>query len=563
MTSSNKLCPNPCRASKELDYLAKFDMLLWMVGLSEMSAARPHADAFSVEDLVQKFVDGKVRVPDFQRQLRWEGKDVVRLLDSVRRGFPIGSLLMWQRKGEEGHVKLGPFDFPVESRHDAWHVVDGQQRLTSLAATLRHPRPDDHSAASSTFLCWYDLKKEQFFERGGNVPTQVPVHRLFDAVDLAEWLAENDLGKELARKAHEVGKALREYRVPVYVIETEDKAMLIEVFERTNNFGKSLTQTEVFDALVGTATDNPRRVQDLVEELSRVSMGSPNQTLALRLILTLAGLDPWTTFKDLSSAQREGLREVIPKVIAPGRQAMEFLRDEAEVPHLRLLPRSWPLIAVTRFFAKFPTPSSRSISLLGRWLWRGVIAGSGSSDEKTMLRRAVRSVEEGTPEHEVVQRWLEIVPTSADALSPVAVPARSGARTSAFRVVMAALASLGPRDAETGRLIDVASILERHGTQAFARLVGDGDALSTIGNRVLHEPRPGLCELIRASAPEVRSSHAFPIAVDGEPDDFPQVREERVRQIVDCCVERVTAFGFGDRPDVELVLRAADSANSR
>jgi len=36
---------------------------------------------------------GHVRVPSFQRGLRWEASDVQDLFDSIYRGYPIGSLL--------------------------------------------------------------------------------------------------------------------------------------------------------------------------------------------------------------------------------------------------------------------------------------------------------------------------------------------------------------------------------------------------------------------------------------------------------------------------------------
>jgi len=470
---------------------------------------------------------------------------------------------MWQREGDAGRVRLGPFDFEVAARHDAWHVVDGQQRLISLAAALMHPDPEGSSAASSTFLCWYDLRLEKFLDHGGTAPELVPVHRLFDAVDLAEWLEEHKLGRDLARKAHAVGKVLREYRVPVYVIETEDKAMLIEVFERTNNFGKALTQIEVFDALVGSASKSPERIQDLLLELGRAGMGSPNETLGLRIVLTLAGFDPWTTFKDLSSEKRAKLHGIVPEAIEPARQALDFLRDAAEISHLRLLPRSWPLIALTRFFHRFPTPRSRSITLLSRWLWRGVIAGPSSSNEKTMLRRAVRAVNEDASEHDVVQTWLSLVPASASKLSAVAVPAGSGAKTAAFRVVMASLAGLGPLDADTGVRLDVARLLEEHGTLAFAQLVSGGDSLSTIGNRVLQEPGPDLANRLRAASPKVRRSHAMPALLDENPDDvIIRQRETAVQNNVDRFVERMTAFELGDRPELEALLSSARSLSN-
>ena len=45
--------------------------------------------------LVDRVAAGKIRVPRFQRNFVWKQPDLYTLLDSVRRGFPIGSILVW------------------------------------------------------------------------------------------------------------------------------------------------------------------------------------------------------------------------------------------------------------------------------------------------------------------------------------------------------------------------------------------------------------------------------------------------------------------------------------
>ena len=45
--------------------------------------------------LVERIAAGKIRVPRFQRTFVWKQADLLRLLDSILRGFPIGSILVW------------------------------------------------------------------------------------------------------------------------------------------------------------------------------------------------------------------------------------------------------------------------------------------------------------------------------------------------------------------------------------------------------------------------------------------------------------------------------------
>ena len=73
--------------------------------------AEPTARTYPLAQLVGMVREGVVRVPHFQRGLRWKKADAVALIDSVLRGFPIGSLLLWQRKAPAETVRLGDGDF--------------------------------------------------------------------------------------------------------------------------------------------------------------------------------------------------------------------------------------------------------------------------------------------------------------------------------------------------------------------------------------------------------------------------------------------------------------------
>ena len=86
---------------------------------------RPEARAFKVEDLLAELRQGRMRIPSFQRGIRWRREDAAKLLDSLYRGFPIGTLLFWETSAEAGDVSFGTVRFSGGSRSDALWVVDG------------------------------------------------------------------------------------------------------------------------------------------------------------------------------------------------------------------------------------------------------------------------------------------------------------------------------------------------------------------------------------------------------------------------------------------------------
>jgi hypothetical protein len=538
-------------------------------------SGKPRAEARVVEDLVHDFLDGRIRVPAFQRSLKWRDTDVLRLLDSVYRGFPIGSLLFWQRQAEAEKIRVGPFSLDVEGRPDAWYVVDGQQRLTALAATLHHPDRPTIETAADQYAAFFDLVNEEFrtAHRAEDVDTTawIPVHRLFDAVDLADWLAARpDIGADLARRAHAVGKVLREYRVPVYIIETDDESVLREVFERTNNYGVALSQAEVFDALIGSkSASGGHRLTDLMADLAQLRMGPVSEGQALQFVLAVGAIDVTRSLKDLDRSERRSLEGLTPAATDAARRACQFIRDSAAVPHLRLLPYAWPLVILCRFFHIFPYATLRSRELLSRWMWRGLLHGAGALDSRTILRRATGVIREGEAEESVVQELLTLVAREWEDIR-VPWPDRFDARTAPSRIAMAALAAQRPRDLETGLGVDVPGLINELDDRAFARVNNGGAGAGTVGNRLLHERLDGgLFAAIAtraAAAPDdvALRSHAIDdegtrLAARGAREEFVAARNRSVQATVVAFAERMTRFGYGDRPSVDFILGSAPS----
>ncbi len=111
---------------------------------------RARAVAITVEDLLERVREGRVRMPNFQRGLKWDGNDRRALADSVYRGYPIGTVLLWKNPpSTAGGRGLRGVEDPPESG-DRFLVVDGQQRITTLWEALgRRPDVDERTLVFS------------------------------------------------------------------------------------------------------------------------------------------------------------------------------------------------------------------------------------------------------------------------------------------------------------------------------------------------------------------------------------------------------------------------------
>ena len=60
----------------------------------------PQPSVDRIDDLAKRILTGDIYLPKFQREFVWEKQQVLDLLDSVARNYPIGSVLLWQSKQE-------------------------------------------------------------------------------------------------------------------------------------------------------------------------------------------------------------------------------------------------------------------------------------------------------------------------------------------------------------------------------------------------------------------------------------------------------------------------------
>ncbi len=542
-----------------------------------MTSARlpepPRAETPTVETLVREVLKGKIRIPEFQRSFRWDGEQVLKLLDSVFRGFPVGALLMWKHHRPAETFRAGPVTVVAPERHDAWAVVDGQQRLTTLVGTLARPEaapdPDDK------FAIWLDpeaIPGPEMFRpatRGQALPTTwVPVPVLLDSAALLDWLIDRPFfqeNKALRQAVIDVGKRLREYVLPLSVVEAEDETVPREIYARVNRQGTQMEEADVFNAITGDTSRRPARLEDLQEEARSIGLGQIPRHKLLQCVMAVRGLDVTRRLTDQPGRKVspgeliDALAETGPALLS----ALAFLRGDAQIPHLRLLPYPVPLIVLTRFYRYFRDPRPRSRLLLVRWVWRGMLTGVHEHGERRQLRGAISAIVPGQ-EEESVQRMLRLVPRVAPP-NRWWLDVRFDGRSAASRIAGLALASLRPRHLETGEPLDVTALLETHGAEAFRPLDASGEGIP--GNRLLH-PAAGIRPLVAGRAadptPESRavlSSHA----IEGEAVDevvrgsWPGViaaRREHIGRIADGLGAVHAGWGRSDRMSLDALLAA-------
>ncbi|MEM3385394.1 MAG: DUF262 domain-containing protein [Nitrososphaeria archaeon] len=220
-----------------------------------MSLYKPGIEQEPIRRLIEKAVTGKIDIPEIQRNFVWSKHQVADILDSLLKGYPIGSFLVWDlsdyTQGKHVYEKI-----PKE-----W-LVDGQQRIIALCLlTRRKPYWLEISD-------WNDLVRK--YEIKVNVltlevsleysaikrnPEWVHPHDIFNSESL-EKFSEEQASKlnnpKLFTRIYDNAKKIQDalnIDIPVIKINTSLEN-IATIFERINSAGTRVKQADITLAYV-------------------------------------------------------------------------------------------------------------------------------------------------------------------------------------------------------------------------------------------------------------------------------------------------------------------------
>ena len=110
-----------------------------------------------LKNLIDQVDIGRIQLPDFQRGWIWDDYRIRGLLASISKGFPVGAI-MTLSSSSDIKFKTRPIegvDSEKVGRAD-FFLLDGQQRLTTLYQSLRHPEAvDTNDSRRQKVKRWY------------------------------------------------------------------------------------------------------------------------------------------------------------------------------------------------------------------------------------------------------------------------------------------------------------------------------------------------------------------------------------------------------------------------
>lgn len=198
-----------------------------------------------VRQLIEEYRGGRIVIPEFQREYVWRPGKAARLIDSLYRGYPISSLLLWQSTDVPRPRQNDPR--PQRGSLMSW-LIDGQQRVTTLHRTVSGDEGID-------VVFNADADQEEF--RLANAATRqdaswVRVSSLLDDESYRQLRRNLDDSSHSKRKEarFEAVRKILDYEVPVVRMVDHEFDDAVQAFTRINTLGVRLKKEDLESAQV-------------------------------------------------------------------------------------------------------------------------------------------------------------------------------------------------------------------------------------------------------------------------------------------------------------------------
>lgn len=296
---------------------------------------------------------GAIALPEFQRGYVWNRDQVRKLMHSLYRRHPVGSLLVWVTKTEsasargDGQLQAGSVKL----------LLDGQQRITTLYGIIRGKPPEFFDGNLQAFTGVYFNLDEEVFEfyapmKMKDNPLWISVTDLMQS-GLANYLnrimSNPDLQTKMNLYINRLNAIYSISDISLHIEEVagEDKSIdvVVEIFNNVNSGGTKLSKGDL--ALAKICAEWPEARQEMKKRLDKWRKAGFYFRLEwfLRIITSLTSGEAF--FDALKDVDSKTFKENLQKAEKAVDTLLNLISSRLGLDHDRVLGSrySFPLLA--------------------------------------------------------------------------------------------------------------------------------------------------------------------------------------------------------------------------
>ena len=343
---------------------------------------------------------GSLTLPRFQRGYVWSRSDVSKLMRSLYRGYPVGSLLVWETQASRQDIRG---EGPVASGTHKL-LLDGQQRVTSLYGIINDKLPGFSDGNPQSFRNLYFNVQDEIFEFYG--PTKMKSN--------PHWISVTDLmqrgiGPYFARFAGEpdsetyVNRLLTITNIKnhTFYVETvsgadKDTGTVVDIFNQVNSGGTKLSKGDL--ALAKICADWPEARDEMQQRLDKWSAAGYSyfrlDNLLRWINAVVAGQSDFAELdkNDITTADiKDGLARVEKHID----RALNLIASRLGLDDGYVLGSPNALAAIVRYFDKSASqPDPGVLDGLLYWYVHAMLWQRYSGPVETVIRQDLLAVDE-------------------------------------------------------------------------------------------------------------------------------------------------------------------------
>ena len=360
--------------------------------------------------LIHDITEGMTKIPQFQRDFVWPIQKSASLIDSVIKGYPIGTFTFWKTTETLRAVKnLGgqPLREP-QAGAPVDYVLDGQQRLTSLYACFKGLRVrvvrNEKQKEEDFSNLYIDIEAE---ESAPIIRTEkeenASEYRYIKVVDLlsADFTQLAKYPQEFHEKMLKYKNMITSYQYPIVEIMNAPIDVATEIFTRINTSGKELSLFEIMVAK--TYDDKPfgsekhfdlsERYKKLIDDLTKVGYETISDATVLQVIAII--IQGECKRQNILKIEKQKFVDSWEDAVNAIKKAVDYFKDYYRIPVSKLLPYNALIVPFAYFFFKHKDkPNNVDMrDRLNDFFWRCSLSGRYSSGVESKLAQDIKRID--------------------------------------------------------------------------------------------------------------------------------------------------------------------------
>lgn len=350
--------------------------------------------------LISDIEKGQIKIPQFQREFVWDIKKSSKLMDSIIKGYPIGTFIFWKTDERLRSVRnLGNIKLPEPNPGDFIdYVLDGQQRLTSLFATLKGEKIEREEGKIENYDEMYvNLEAKEDEEIVITDIENFENHQLIKLHNLLYGSISllNSYDKKYHSILDDYRTRINSYNFSIILIRDAPLDVATEIFTRINEGGKALS---VFEIMVAKTFDHSKnfdlaeKYKELIEDLAQVNYETISDATVLQTVSII--LEKECKRKTILKLNKQRFIATWDDTISAIESTVDYFRGFYRIPVSQLLPYNALIVPFAYFFYHHKDkPTGDKQKYLQDFFWRVSFGTRYSSAVESKLAQDIKRID--------------------------------------------------------------------------------------------------------------------------------------------------------------------------